>query len=81
MNSRKEQLLSIRSIINHEAGTVTDIESFQNETLKPILKFQNELFIALFKDYIQRYKNVFYNLSIEGKLNYIENVIKKKYKI
>lgn len=80
MNSRKENLLNIRPIINYNTKPISIIENFQNETLRPILKFQNELLIALFIDYINRYKNVFYELSVEGKVNYIENVIQKNTK-
>lgn len=77
MNSRKEQLLSIRPIINYKVEAISEIEKFQNTTLRPILKFQNELFIAIFKAYIKRYKNAFYELPIEGKMNYIDNAVQK----
>ena len=77
MNSRKEQLLSIRPIINYKVEAISEIEKFQNTTLRPILKFQNELLIAIFKAYIKRYKNAFYELPIEGKMNYIDNAVQK----
>ncbi|QCX38525.1 glyoxalase [Aureibaculum algae] len=77
MNSRKEHLLSIRPIINYKVEAISEIEKFQNTTLRPILKFQNELLIAIFKAYIKRYKNAFYELPIEGKMNYIDNAVQK----
>jgi hypothetical protein len=55
-------------------------ETFQNEVLRPILKLQNDLFIASFKNYITKYKTDFYSQSIEKKLAAIENSIQKDIK-
>ena len=65
-------------------GTITSQSSseeiFQNQTLRPILKLQNDLFIAVFENQISKHKNDFYKLSVEKKLHYIENVIQKDIK-
>ncbi|EIA07621.1 hypothetical protein [Flavobacterium frigoris] len=55
-------------------------ESFQNEVLRPILKLQNDLFIASFRNYITKYKSDFYSQSTEKKLAAIENSIQKDIK-
>lgn len=55
-------------------------EHFQNTVLRPILKLQNDLFIASFHNYINKYKRDFYSLSVEKKLNIIENAIQKDIK-
>lgn len=55
-------------------------EVFQNQTLRPILKLQNDLFLAVFANQISKHKNDFYKLSVEKKLHYIENVIQKDIK-
>ena len=55
-------------------------EQFQNETLRPIIKFQNPLFIEAFKNYIIKHKNSFCELSIEKRIDYIENAIQKDIK-
>lgn len=55
-------------------------EIFQNEVLRPILKLQNDLFIASFHNYISKYKRDFYSLSVERKLATIENAIQKDIK-
>src|SRR5688572_8593920 len=55
-------------------------EIFQNQTLRPILKLQNDLFLAVFANQISKHKNDFYKLSVEKKLHYIENVIQKDIK-
>jgi len=55
-------------------------EIFQNEVLRPILKLQNDLFIASFHNYISKYKRDFYSLSVDKKLTIIENAIQKDIK-
>ena len=82
MNSRKSALLNSRPIISSAlvSPTMSDGERFQNQTLRPIIKFQNDLFIAVFTNYIQKYKSVFYNLSLEKKMGYIENAVQKNIK-
>lgn len=82
MSSRNEKLLKQRpdiptSKINDQMGSE---EYFQNAVLRPILKLQNDLFIIVFKNYIKKHKNVFYQLSLEKKKRYIENAIQKDIK-
>lgn len=79
MNLRDEQLKSIRlEIPNAEIkATTADMERFQNMTLRPIAKFQNDLLLAIFSNYIIKYKNAFHQLKQDEKLNYIENSVKK----
>lgn len=55
-------------------------EKFQNITLRPILKMQNDLFVEVFKNYINKHKNDFYTFSVEKKLIFIENAIQKDIK-
>lgn len=55
-------------------------ESFQNEVLRPIIKLQNDLFIASFVNYIAKYKGDFYTQTINKKLSIIENAIQKDIK-
>ncbi|MBF4472053.1 glyoxalase [Flavobacterium sp. HJJ] len=55
-------------------------ELFQNEVIRPILKLQNDLFIASFLNYISKYKRDFYAKSVESKLAVIENAIQKDIK-
>ena len=55
-------------------------EVFQNKTLRPILKIQNDLFVAVFINYAIKQKNVFFSLPPEKKMTYIENVIQRDIK-
>ncbi|WPR70769.1 glyoxalase [Flavobacterium sp. NG2] len=55
-------------------------ENFQNQVIRPILKLQNDLFVASFHNYISKYKKDFYSQSVEKKLATIENAIQKDIK-
>lgn len=55
-------------------------EYFQNKTLRPVVKLQHNLLLAVFKNYISKHKNVFYGLNTEKKLDYIENAVHKDMK-
>ncbi|MFD2585637.1 glyoxalase [Croceitalea marina] len=82
MSDRSNDLLHIRPDIKSTQihPNMSLGERFQNETLRPILKFQNSLLLALFKNYIRKHKNTFYELSLEKRLQYIENAIQKDVK-
>lgn len=55
-------------------------EYFQNAVLRPILKFQNDILIEVFKTYIQKRKNVYNTLNVNQKLNYVAHSIQKDMK-
>jgi hypothetical protein len=79
MNGRHNDLLKIRPKIKKikDLPNMNDDERFQNETIRPILKLQNPLFILVFKNYIKKRKRVFYYLSLDEKMIYIESSIVK----
>jgi hypothetical protein len=83
MNSRTTALKDIRPVLSHilKQSSMTADESFQNETLRPILKFQNELLIAVFHNYIEKHKGTFYDLDAVRKMGYIEQSIQKDVKL
>ena len=82
MNDRPNDLLSIRPEIKKTIAfdSMSSDERFQNETLRPILKLQNPLLISVFTNYIEKRKGVFYNLSLDKKIIYIENSLIKDQK-
>ena len=82
MNDRSTNLKSIRPIIVSAQinDAMTADERFQNETLRPIIKMQNHLLVVVFRNYISKRKNVFYDLSLPKQLVYIENAIHKDMK-
>ena len=55
-------------------------ERFQNLVLRPIIKLQNNFFVEVFKNYAAKHKNVFYDLSTEKQIDYINNSIHKDMK-
>ena len=81
MNQRD---IFIKEIRGESLGNVNNQSSsdelFQNEVLRPILKLQNDLFIASFLNYISKYKRDFYSKTVENKLAVIENAIQKDIK-
>ena len=55
-------------------------ELFQNQTIRPILKLQNDLLIAVFINYVNKNKADFYSYPVEKKIQTIENSIQKDIK-
>mgnify|MGYP000405657770 FL=1 len=83
MSSRDSYLKSLRpDILTKTIKTeMSSEEYFQNTVLRPIIKFQNELLIAVFLQFCTKYKNVFFDLSTEKKILYIESSITKDSKL
>ncbi len=52
MNNRSEQLKNLRSVINVDNSKSTDLETFQTNTIRPILKFQNDLILTLINQHL-----------------------------
>lgn len=81
MEARDKHVLELRGetfgIINNQSSSE---ETFQNKTLRPILKMQNDLFIQVFINYAVKQKNAFFSLTPEKKMIYIENVIQRDIK-
>lgn len=81
MNQRDVFLKEFRG---QTIGTVSDQSSseelFQNEVLRPILKLQNDLFVASFINHLTKNKIDFTTHSTEKKLTIIENAIQKDIK-
>jgi len=70
--------LDLRPIIKtKEFEKSTDEEKFQTLTLRPILKLQNDLLLGLFKNHITESKIMYYSLSPENKVLFIENSLQK----
>ena len=83
MCSRDIHLNSLRPkiLINTIKTDMSIEEYFQNTVLRPIIKFQNDLLIAVFLQFCTKYKNVFFDLSTEKKILYIESAIAKDSKL
>lgn len=55
----------------------TEVEKFQNEVLRPIIKMQHHLLISFFENYIKKRKIDFTSLSEEKKKNKIKSIFDK----
>ena len=82
METRDSLLLNMRPEIPSAKinSNMSANECFQNKTLRPVIKLQNYLLLAAFRNYVNKHKNVFYDLNVEKKLDYIENAIHKDMK-
>lgn len=83
MISRLDNLKRIRPEIPSAKinDSMSSDERFQNLVLRPVIKFQNDLLIEVFRNYINKHKAVFYGLSLEKRIDYIENAIQKDMKL
>lgn len=83
MKSRDSYLKSLRPDIltKNINADMSSEEYFQNTVLRPIIKFQNDLLISVFLQFCKKYKNIFFDLSTEKKILYIESVITKDSKL
>ncbi|HMC02024.1 MAG TPA: hypothetical protein VKN14_13385 [Flavobacteriaceae bacterium] len=82
MDTRDTNLKSIRpevspSLIN---DNMSSDERFQNLVLRPITMLQGNLIIEVFRNYLTKHKNTFYNLTLEKRVAYINNSINKDIK-
>lgn len=83
MNERSSSLQKIRPQISSVIITefTSEDERFQNVTLRPIIKLQNDLFLLVFQNYIAKRKNAFYELTLEKRLSYVTHAIQKDLKL
>ena len=81
MNQRNKLVLDLRT---ESLGLISDQnsadENFQNKTLRPILKLQNEIFLKVYQQYAVKNKNIFFSLHTAQKSAYIEYSLTKDFK-
>ncbi len=82
MENRETSLLAIRpKLLNVRVSENMSIdEQFQNKTIRPVIKLQANLLIEVFKNYIKKRKNTFYEMPLEKRFDFIENAIQKDMK-
>lgn len=80
---RNYSLVKIRPEIKNAVvnESTLALEKFQNQTLRPIAKFQNDLLLEMFKVYIGYRKNVYKKLTNEKKVAYISHAVKQDAKL
>lgn len=81
MTPRTELIKNFRGETLGEVSEQSSAEEvFQNQVLRPILKLQNELILAMFQNYLKQNKIDFDHLSVAHKLLSLENAIQKDMK-
>jgi hypothetical protein len=76
---REKDIISIRPVLNLlSVEDTTAIESFQNETLRPILKLQHDIVVALFKYHIRQRNTPFETLPNASREKAIVLILQKE---
>jgi hypothetical protein len=77
--SLRKQLLILRPAIPsiQQDLDMSLEEAFQNQTIRPILKFQNEILLAIYAEHVLKYKGIFYQLTIPKRLEFIKESLQK----
>lgn len=74
MEKRDNHLIALRPVLDLAAASGSE-EQFQNKTLRPILKLQNDLLLEICKQQFIKRKSVFFKLSEPKQLEYIEQQV------
>ena len=64
----------LKNLIN---SNTSNIERFQNEVIRPIIKMQNNLLVVFFEDYLKNRKIEFYIIKYEDQENKINTILTK----
>ena len=64
----------LKNLIN---SNTSDLERFQNEVIRPIIKMQNNFLVVFFEDYLKNRKIEFYILKYEDQENKINTILIK----
>ena len=77
--NRTEELLNLRPKIKsiQQDLNTSHLEQFQNDKLRPILKLQHEIVLALFQSNLFRNKVLFAELKVEEKRSKLDQLFRK----
>ncbi len=76
MKTHDQNLLALRPNLQLDSSQAGPEESLQNETLRPILKMQHSLLVALFTAYIHQRKDSYFLLTKAARLAWIAHSIR-----
>jgi hypothetical protein len=83
-SERDDRLVKLRpnlQIRKAQNGSLESMGDFQTSVLRPIMKFQNSIILAQFKQYLIKFKPAFNAYNAQVQKNYIEDVLKKDSRI
>ena len=75
LDKRDHAVKSIRPELPANADSHTSIEQFQNDTLHPIIRFQDSFVFAQFQKYVRKFKPTFNAYNQRAQRNYIREVL------
>jgi hypothetical protein len=78
---RESFMLEIRPLVAVDLNKNLDLEFFQSSTLRPILKFQNEILLSYFKHYLYSFHPKFKAFNKAIQVNLVRDLIKKNHEI
>jgi len=75
----RDSLIQLRPSIPSikENGYITPVEHFQNTTLRPILKQQNEIILSIYSSFIDKNRHIYNLLTFEQKEHFIRQSLQK----
>lgn len=76
MTIHNSNLLALRPVINTEPAN-NPAEQFQNQVLRPILKFHHERIVAIFQHHILKRKINLSGMAVDEREAYVEKAFQK----
>lgn len=82
-SERDQQLESLRPVLPKKIleTNISEIERFQNATLRPIIKLQHALLIAVFKSFIDKTDSSFLEKSSEKRKEFVQSSMNKNQRL
>ena len=81
MKNRDIQLIDLRPTLELPIEPTSTLEKFQNATLRPVLKVQNDILVQIFVQKMKKQKVNFDKMIGTTQVQYIANVLKKDMKL
>ncbi len=84
MMHRKKLLVKLRPQIQHQSSgnPLDEVENFQNHVIRPILKFQNNWLVKLFRyRSLEKYKVTLSSLPPDGLKNHITRILNSDHQL
>lgn len=75
-SDRDSLLLKLRPEIKANTETFSELEAFQNKSIRPIIKFQSDFLLAHVKQYIKKNNPKFNLLNFEAQKQYLAQILK-----
>lgn len=75
-SDRDALLLKLRPEIKANTETFSELEAFQNKSIRPIIKFQSDFLLAHVKQYIKKNNPKFNLLNFDAQKQYLAQILK-----